>query len=191
MFPTLREWDLLDVRPVGTDSIRIGDVVVFPSPENGQLIIHRVVSLTPQGIRTRGDYNYAPDDWLLRPEHIIGRVTAAWFGQRRRRIDGGWRGRCTAVFVTWRKRMVQQGSVFWRKIMSVLNFPKILGIVFPWRYHPRPGLFQMNGRPCLRLLVGQRLIGWYVPEQRQWHVRWPYRLWVNTQHLPSLPQDPS
>lgn len=189
MQPTLRDGDLVEVLPLGSRTIHVGDVLLFPSPENGQLIIHRVSGLTPQGIRTRGDHNQSPDAWLLWSDRVIGHVIAAWTGQRRRSIHGGWRGRWIARFITWRTRITRPDTPLWRMLPGILNRFSPLNSLLSLTHQASPGLFHINGKPSLRLLVRQQVIGWYIPDQRQWYVRWPYRLWVDTHKLPFLSEE--
>ncbi len=46
----------------------VGDVVTFPSPEGGgELLTRRVVSISDEGLHTRGDATGAADPWLVDP----------------------------------------------------------------------------------------------------------------------------
>ena len=87
MSPTLSHRDLLEIRPYSHKPVRSGDVVLFRS--NEKLIVHRVVSIEYDGIRTQGDNNQQEDDHLLKPQDIIGQVVAAQRGRRKRRIYSG------------------------------------------------------------------------------------------------------
>jgi len=112
MLPTLRHGELMEIRPYDKRPVRPGDVVLFPGPEDGRLVVHRVVCTTDDCIRTRGDHNGAEDRWQVRREAIIGRVVAAWRGQRRRRLAGGTMGRLVAGYLPWRHRLARFRRIY-------------------------------------------------------------------------------
>jgi hypothetical protein len=96
MIPTLREPEIMEITPYKRKPLRVGDVIFFLPPEADQPVVHRIVRLTSAGIATLGDNNAYEDAFLLQPESIKGRVTAAWRGQKRRKIAGGLLGRMTS-----------------------------------------------------------------------------------------------
>jgi signal peptidase I len=62
MLPTLEVGDLVVVHSVPFDSIKEGDVIVFDRPDSSgvctsasEVIVHRVVNITEQGLITQGD----------------------------------------------------------------------------------------------------------------------------------------
>ena len=60
MEPTLQTGDVVVViRRVGPEELSVGDIVVYR--RGGSLVIHRVVSIGPSGLVTKGDNNWAPD----------------------------------------------------------------------------------------------------------------------------------
>ena len=67
-------------RLVPVDELRPGDVITFRAPTGSgarSTITHRVVSVGPDGIRTRGDADPNRDPWLLEPGgSVVPRV--AW-----------------------------------------------------------------------------------------------------------------
>jgi signal peptidase I len=77
MNPTLRQPDLLIVVPYADRPVRPGDVIYCRSPEDGREVVHRVVCVVPDGIRTRGDNNPIDDPYLLQVADVAGRVVAA------------------------------------------------------------------------------------------------------------------
>ena len=92
MNPTLKAGDGINVIPYGNRKFFIGDVVVFPRPEGNDNVVHRVVAVDSQGIRTRGDNNLNMDPWVLLPDDIIGRVVSAKRKNRNVTIHGRIRG---------------------------------------------------------------------------------------------------
>jgi signal peptidase len=73
-------------RTVPVGDLRVGDVVTYQAPDSsdsGRMITHRIVDIGPEGIRTQGDANPAPDPGTLRPDQpTIPRVVFAlpWVG---------------------------------------------------------------------------------------------------------------
>lgn len=72
MEPTLQTGDVVVVvRGVKPGELSVGDIVVYR--RGSSLIIHRVVSLGPSGIVTKGDNNWAPDP-PVPYEAVVGKV---------------------------------------------------------------------------------------------------------------------
>lgn len=81
MYPTLRVGDLLFVKGVKPEDIRVGDVVVFIKPTgSGERIVHRVVSIKNVDgrilITTKGDNNPSSIYWErdFDSNYVIGKV---------------------------------------------------------------------------------------------------------------------
>ena len=70
MQPTLEVGDLVVVVPIQYNSIHLGDVIVFARPDSSgactsEIIVHRVVNITREGLITQGDNrgtNPVPDE---------------------------------------------------------------------------------------------------------------------------------
>lgn len=73
-------------RHVPVSDLRAGDVITFRPPASAGvdgLVTHRIVRITTDGIRTRGDNETARDPWVLRPQQpTLPRVvyTLPWVG---------------------------------------------------------------------------------------------------------------
>ena len=80
MIPTLNVGDIIVVKDKGSfQTLRVGDIIVFQSPMgDGRIIVHRIYSKTTDqygvAIYTKGDNNPAPDSWVVRESHYIGKV---------------------------------------------------------------------------------------------------------------------
>lgn len=62
--------------PTQLSSLRVGDIIAYhPPTDASETYTHRVVSVGPQGVRTRGDINGARDPWTLAQHDVIGRAT--------------------------------------------------------------------------------------------------------------------
>jgi signal peptidase I len=63
MLPTLEGGDLVVIQNVPIGDVRVGEIVVYNGlcSTGGESVVHRVVSITPSGLITKGDNNPDPD----------------------------------------------------------------------------------------------------------------------------------
>jgi hypothetical protein len=186
MNPTLKFPEKLQVVPYKGRKIKRGDVVVFISPENHRMVVHRVISVDDKGLRTRGDHNRDSDPWILGPEHIVGRVVSTQLGNRRRTISGGTRGR----LYTSRLKAIR---LIDSKICALLGpaYHRLAGAGLLRRCLPRRVQTRVLSlhRPVgteLQLLMGRRVIGRLSPGRNEWEIRPPFRLLVDEAKLPGV-----
>ncbi len=71
MWPALKKGDLILVKGVKEDELKVGDVVVYKTSE--RLVVHRIKEMEEERIVTRGDANNV-DDQPIYYEMIVGRV---------------------------------------------------------------------------------------------------------------------
>ena len=187
MNPTLREPEILEIRPYGNRPLRVGDVVFFRSPGRQQTVVHRIVRLTPEGLVTRGDNNRRDDAFVLQPEDIKGRVVAAWQGRKNRAIAGGRRGRLLGRLIPWKRFLDRNLSYLLHSFYHTLTHWSFLTTLLPAGLRPKIVVFQDQGigRPCL--LLGRHIIGRYDDRRQQWQIRRPFRLIVDVHNLPTGP----
>lgn len=59
----------------------VGDVISFRQGE--AVVTHRIIEKTAEGYRTAGDANSAPDDGIVAPQAVLGRVVLSlpWVGR--------------------------------------------------------------------------------------------------------------
>lgn len=69
MAPALRTADAVVTRPP-PESLPVGAVIDFRSDD--RRLIHRIIEVTDDGYRTKGDANRAPDRTLVKPENVAG-----------------------------------------------------------------------------------------------------------------------
>jgi len=187
MNPTLKSGDGLQVIPYDGKKIRLGDVVVFISPGDNRKIAHRVVSVNSQEIKTRGDNNNQVDSFVLSPDNIIGCVVYAQRGNKRRKVFGGPTGQLFAIAVRALKMFDSRISYLLRppynwmartgvfsRLMHRLIKPKVIPLIRP------------KGTE-LQLLIGERVIGRLLPGKSRWHIKPPFRLFVDETTLPKNP----
>ena len=185
MNPTLREPEIMEIMPYGDRPLRVGDVAFFLPPEADQPVVHRIIRVTPAGISTRGDNNTQEDTFVLQPKRIKGRVVAAWRGQKRRKIAGGLPGRLTSRWLRWRRVLDRGLSPLLHPLYYALSRCGLIARVLPAPFRPRVVVFQTQGQDQFQLLLGQRIIGRYDDQKRQWQIQRPFRLFVDGRALPS------
>lgn len=73
MSPTVRTGDVVITKPVGIgDKVGNQTVINFDDPATLERRLHRVIEVTPQGYRTKGDANADPDPQLVPQDHVEG-----------------------------------------------------------------------------------------------------------------------
>lgn len=87
MLPTIQDGEIVHVKPVATDMLRIGDIVLLRTGE--QFKAHRIIRKHGECFITRGDAG-TDSDGEIRRDQILGRVTAKEGMNSRRmvRLDG-------------------------------------------------------------------------------------------------------
>ncbi len=88
MHPLIRNHDVLTIEPLRDRIPRIGEILAFTDRLSGRLRIHRVIAVTPQGWRLRGD-NRAKDDGVIPRDELLGIVTRVERNGRRVRLTIG------------------------------------------------------------------------------------------------------
>lgn len=173
MQPTFHGGDGLIVALYNERLIKKGDVVVFLSPLNGERVVHRVVAITPHGIRTRGDNNRLDDPWLLQPADIIGRVIEIHRGNRRLKSWNGLAGHQRAQLQRTQRHFLYRIVTLWPQWL-----PKRLPFIRP--RHLKIAVFKKTGAEEQILMLGRRAIGRRRDAAAPWIIRAPYRFFIST-----------
>ncbi len=183
MNPVFRDGDALRLVTCN-GTVRRGDVIVFMPPDSDRKIIHRVVSVGPTGIRTRGDNNGSGDPWDLKPHEIIGRVVSLRRNGKEIAIAGGVAGRLQELAVRMLRRVDKTFTNLFRG-----TYHRLAQSSFAKRH--LHGCFATRvitvNRPEgaeLQLMVGNRLAGRLIPGQKSWTIWRPYLLFVDEEALP-------
>ena len=187
MKPTLKSGDRLLVIPCDGQEIRRGDVIVFIPPGGDSKIVHRVISVNLDEIKTRGDNSYHEDDWVLRRENILGRVVTAQRGRKRLRVFGGPLGHSFTMAIRAMKSvdsfLSPLLSPFYQRLAKADLFRRWL----PSQMRPRVISFNRDAGTELQLVMGRRVIGQWLEGRNGWHIRRPFRLFVDEASLPENP----
>ena len=187
MNPLFKSGDRLKIISHHQDKIRVGDVVVFDSPEDEAKVVHRVVSVSSNGIKTRGDNCDQVDPWVLSPDHIVGRVVSAQRGKRRRRVFGGVVGQLFGVAIRAIHAIDARISSRLRPAYNRLALTGIFSRWLPSRMRPRVISFNRAEGLELQLVMGRRVIGRRLEGKSGWNIRRPFRLFVDEESLPENP----
>ena len=189
MNPTLKVGDGLTVIPYGENKIRVGDVVVFRSPERERYIVHRVVSIDSRGVRTKGDNNDCIDAWVLHPRDIVGRVVSARRRNRKTTIHGGARGRLLVRHALAMKRAEVAASRILRPAYCCLARSGIFRNALSRLVKTQLLCFRRPNGMEMQLLMGRRIIARRPQGRSQWQIRRPFRLLVDEASLPRRKPD--
>ncbi|MBD3386651.1 SynChlorMet cassette protein ScmC [candidate division KSB1 bacterium] len=184
MNPILREPDLLKLQPYKDRFVKCGDVICFKAPENGRLIVHRVIRVDSKGIRTRGDNNTRTDPYLLQPGDIIGQVVWAQKDSRHRRIYGSTTGVLTGYYCQSRRLISRPILRSLHGLYRAMANTGLFRLLLPSRLFPRVYVFR-SGQLCIvKCLLGRRVIGKYDNRKGIWQIDRPYRLFLREAALP-------
>ena len=184
MNPVLYEQDLLDVIPYGNRNASIGDVICFQSPD--KLVVHRVIGIGSEGVRTQGDNNPTPDPVFLHTGDILGMVVAASRGRVNRNIQGGAHGRMIRVYVRMRKQVLIMSGLLLKTAQPVLSVSRaVIKRAVPGM-NPRVILFATRNLRILRVYIGNHLAGEYDTRKKCWSMMFPFQFVVDKNHLPTV-----
>ena len=184
MNPALLTSDILEIIRYENMSLNVGDVIYFLPSGKDSPVVHRISRINQDyGIHTRGDKNTKNDPWLLQPEDVVGRVVAAWRGQKRHAIAGGKTGILIYSFSRIKRIVDQNLSSTLGPLYHFLSHQDIIQTLLPNRFKPRIVSFQINGKKQLKLMMNCRQVGYYDTKQKRWHIRRPFRLFVDAYTL--------
>jgi len=183
MYPTLRHLDLVYITPVGAQSIRVGDVIVYTHKCQCKKVVHRVVSVHPYGLRTRGDGVTHNDGWVTAPRDVIGKVELAQRGNIQRHIRGGKSGQLvgfTGHSYAWLRECVRRP--IWQ-VYRFLCWTGVFRVLVPGNMKPRILTFSKPGGVEMQLLMGRWTVGTRSPGRKGWKIKPPFRLFIDESTL--------
>lgn len=186
MNPTLNREDLLEVAPYAEYFPEVGDVILYRAPDNDSLIVHRIVSIKPEGYVAKGDNCSDRDPWLVKQEDILGHVIAAHRGTKRRLISCGYWGKLAGNFCHAKRRVTNLLVKLLRPVYRSLSTGGILHWLTPVRISPQVATFQSDTIASHKLLLGKQVVGFYDHNRLQWEIKRPYRIVVDESSLPDL-----
>ncbi|WP_313509914.1 signal peptidase I [Enterococcus sp.] len=72
MEPTLKVGDYVVVKVEDFDQLQVGEIITFE--DEGMMVTHRIISITDEGIQTRGDHNTVNDMKQVTEDKFVGRM---------------------------------------------------------------------------------------------------------------------
>jgi hypothetical protein len=185
MNPSLKAGDGLSVIPYGERKVCVGDVVVFRPAGEDHDVVHRVVSVDWEGVRTQGDNNSQIDPWVLQSGDIIGRVVSARRGSNSVTIHGGTWGRVLAPVLRTKKQLNQTIFRILHPAYHTLAKSGFFSSLLPLQRKTRILSFDRPHGKEYQLLLHNRVIGRRPPDKDQWHISRPFRLFIDESSLPT------
>jgi len=73
MEPAIPVGSVVVIKPVDPETLREGDIICFQLSESTS-VTHRIINVTDEGFKTKGDANEDPDQGIVKKENIIGKV---------------------------------------------------------------------------------------------------------------------
>ena len=189
MNPTLRNADLLQIVPYDKKRVRLGDVIVFIPPNSKRSVTHRVVSISPEGIRTLGDNNNKVDPYILSHENIIGRVIYAQRNNKRIKIYGGFIGRIYGYKIRALRLLklnLRNGLYLLKPIYHYFVRTGAFRKIFSFQNKIKIASFNRSEGVEMQLLLYNHVIGRRLPNKTNWHIRPPFRLFIDESYLRNL-----
>jgi len=71
MWPAIPSGSRIEVQPCGVSELEVGQIAAFERA--GRVVVHRVESITPEGVRFAGD-GLERGDGIVAPEQVLGRA---------------------------------------------------------------------------------------------------------------------
>lgn len=171
MRSTFRPGHLLYVSPE-SKKIHPGDVIVYRRGE--EFVVHRVNSITPEGLQTRGDDNSRIDEFPIDDNQIVGIVEGVDDGEKTRPVTGGRKGLIIA-------RMRWGFSAFFNRMRPVIGTPYRWlksSRIMPKIWHPKVIQVKTNSSlgPMIKYLVGGKTVATWLPNLKCFQCRRLYDL---------------
>ena len=101
MLPFIQDGDLVTITPMTEETPRLGEVVAFVHPVNGNLIVHRIIDRKAGVPVIRGDGVEDETDGLIPEKNLLGRITRVERKSKRIRLGLG----PERVFIAWLSRI--------------------------------------------------------------------------------------
>jgi len=184
MSPLFRPGDRILFEPCRMKDLSRGDVIIFNAPGQEERVVHRVISTSRAGIRTKGDANLSLDSWELRQENLIGRAVSVERGGRTIPVAGGLAGHLAARVLGLLRKLDHRSSWVLHPVYHFLSRSGIARRLVPVSMAPRIITLTRQDGTERQLLLGKKVIGRRLPGETAWRIRRPFRLFVDERTLP-------
>ncbi len=171
MHSTFEQGHVLYVRPESKKP-QPGDVIVYRRGE--EFVVHRVNSVTSEGIRTRGDNNFRFDEFPIDEKQIVGIVESVDDGKKTRPVTGGRKGLIIA-HIRW-------------DFSAVVNWMRpVIGAPYRWLkssrlmvkfWHPKVVQVKTNSTsgPMIKYIAGGKTVATWIPDSNHFQCKRLYDL---------------
>ena len=173
MRSTFSPGEILYVRPHANE-VKPGDVIVYRRGD--EYVVHRVRTITSDGIVARGDNNLHEDQDLVKFEQVIGVVNEVDTGKEIRIVNGGKKG-------LWLARLRWSFS-------SIINWMRpVVGAPYRWLKSSRlmakiwhPNVIQVktvsSSGPMIKYIAGRKTVATWIPDLKRFQCKRLYDLVV-------------
>ncbi len=72
MSPVINTGDVVAITKVNTEELKLGDIITFGDGKT--FTTHRIIGITAEGFRTKGDANEDPDMEVIKRQDVVGKV---------------------------------------------------------------------------------------------------------------------
>lgn len=187
MLPIFQPGDGLIVEEYSAFSeIQIGDVITYRHPLKETEVVHRIIEICGNTIKTQGDNNEYQDNYELTFKDIQGKVTSL---KRKKIVIEILNGPQGIKYLKKLRRKQKINSFFVDNLRPLYNIIAKTG----WFY----GLLKFqclkfNGPygDELQLMRKGCFLGRKNPQNQNWEISFPYRLFVDEKKLPEIPLGP-
>ncbi len=172
---TLRMGDTVHVDCDSFESIRTGDIIVYADQAHDDLkTIHRVVSISHEGLITKGDNCPTPDSLPVTEKNLIGKVSTVDRKGKPHQITGGSTGLRHAT----RLRTIKKCKTF---LYPILNPPyffigKLIAKCLNWNPQIHQIQIKSASGTITKHIHNNKTIAHRNPRTKEWHCKKPYDL---------------
>ena len=177
MAPLFKPGDMLCVKPRSFCYLHKGDVVVFylTNKVNNPLhVVHRIISITRNGLITQGDNNPGLDTQEIPKNNLIGLVTSFERKGMLYSVRGGGGGLLHIRIIQVRRFIMKMLSPFNRRIHSLIRRSGLVPRVW------RPVIIQIHlmtdHGPLVKYCFGTKTVASWWPQQKFFAVVKPFDL---------------
>lgn len=180
MNPTFKAGDQLWIEPYVTRKVAVGDVIVFRPEGEEHFVTHRVIGVDDQVLVTKGDNNFRVDSYRIRSGDITGCVVSVRRKENTLKVRNGLEGICYA-HVRWTiKSFNHSVSRVLHPLYRTLAESGVFRISFLQLPKPTIIRFIKPDGVELQLFFGRYFIGRRRPGAKEWQIKRPFRLFIDT-----------
>lgn len=182
MFPTFVDGDRLIYRR--QNIYRGGDVILYLEPDSEErYIIHRVIRVEGDNLRTAGDNNPETDHYILEQKQVMGRIVKMTRAGQETEVWGGKRGFLCYWYARKGRGFIQ--ALYYQIAPTYLKAAGLINPILSSVVTTRPVIVILkDSRIRIWLCVFHHCAGWWNHTAKEWYIRPEYRFFINPAQLP-------